>query len=122
MRASPAYLAAHGRPATPADLARHECLLYSYASAGAVRTFSGVSGEEILRVGGRIACNNGDAIRARVIARLGVVARWTMGPKINPLKIRFHSGLARDWRPKVLAENEGYLSLRRSGLRTRIAS
>ncbi len=73
--ASPAYLAAHGRPKTPADLAQHECLLYSYASAGAVWTFSGVGGEETVRVGGRVACNNGDAIRAMAIAGLGVVAQ-----------------------------------------------
>jgi len=73
--ASPAYLAAHGRPKTPADLAQHECLLYSYATAGAVWTFSGVSGEESVRVGGRVACNNGDAICAMAIAGLGVVAQ-----------------------------------------------
>ncbi|MGA8172292.1 MAG: LysR family transcriptional regulator [Methylocystis sp.] len=73
--ASPAYLAAHGAPKTPADLAKHECLLYSYASAGAVWTFSGVSGEETVRVGGRVACNNGDAICAMAIAGLGVVAQ-----------------------------------------------
>jgi DNA-binding transcriptional LysR family regulator len=73
--ASPAYLAAHGRPKTPADLAQHECLLYSYATAGAVWTFSGVSGEESVRVGGRVACNNGDAICAMAIAGLGVVTQ-----------------------------------------------
>jgi DNA-binding transcriptional LysR family regulator len=73
--ASPAYFAAHGRPKTPADLAQHECLLYSYASAGAVWTFSGASGEETVRVGGRVACNNGDAICAMAIAALGVVAQ-----------------------------------------------
>ena len=37
-------------------------MLYSYASAGAVWTFSGVNGEETVRVRGRVACNNGDAI------------------------------------------------------------
>jgi DNA-binding transcriptional LysR family regulator len=73
--ASAAYLAANGRPKTPADLAQHECLLYSYASAGAIWTFSGVSGEETVRVGGRVVCNNGDAICAMAIAGLGVVAQ-----------------------------------------------
>ena len=37
--ASPGYLAARGRPMKPADLAHYECILYSYASAGAVWTF-----------------------------------------------------------------------------------
>jgi len=60
--ASPGYLAARGRPMKPADLADHECILYSYASAGAVWTFLGPNREETVRVRGRVACNNGDAI------------------------------------------------------------
>ncbi len=71
--ASPIYLAARGRPATPADLARHECLLYSYARAGAVWTFPGPKGEETVRVGGRVVCNNGEAISRMAINGLGVV-------------------------------------------------
>ncbi len=71
--ASPDYLAAHGRPRKPADLANHECVLYSYASAGAVWTFSGRDGEETVRVGGRVACNNGEAICAMAIKGLGVI-------------------------------------------------
>jgi len=71
--ASPDYLAAYGRPHKPADLADHECVLYSYASAGAVWTFSGPQGEETVRVGGRVACNNGEAICAMAIKGLGVI-------------------------------------------------
>ncbi len=71
--ASPDYLAAHGRPGKPADLANHECVLYSYASAGAVWTFSGSEGQENVRVGGRVACNNGEAICAMAIKGLGVI-------------------------------------------------
>lgn len=71
--ASPDYLAARGRPLTPADLSDHECVLYSYASAGALWTFSGPNGAENVRVSGRVACNNGDAICRMAIDGLGVV-------------------------------------------------
>ncbi len=71
--ASPSYLAAHGRPTTPADLSRHQCLIFSYASMGAVWTFTGPLGEEIVRVGGRILCNNGEALSRMAADGCGIV-------------------------------------------------
>lgn len=68
--AAPTYLAAHGRPQKPDDLAAHNCLRYSYVSAwsfmvdGKAATISGP---------GTIACNNGDALCEMAIAGLGVV-------------------------------------------------
>lgn len=70
--ASPDYLARHGRPRAPADLLGHECLHYSYASGGNVWTFHGPQGEESLRMLGRIACNNGDALGQFAAAGAGV--------------------------------------------------
>jgi DNA-binding transcriptional LysR family regulator len=71
--ASPGYLAAHGRPLKPADLADHECILYSYASAGAAWTFLGPKREETVRVRGRVTCNNGDAISHMATKGQGVI-------------------------------------------------
>jgi DNA-binding transcriptional LysR family regulator len=73
--ASPAYLAARGRPEIPADLSRHDCLLYAYASAGDLWTFTGSAGEESVRVAGRVRCNNGDAICRMAIEGLGIIAQ-----------------------------------------------
>jgi DNA-binding transcriptional LysR family regulator len=73
--AAPSYLSARGRPQTPSDLADHECVLYSYASAGAVWNFTGPAGRESVRVGGRVVCNNGEAISNIAIAGLGVIAQ-----------------------------------------------
>jgi DNA-binding transcriptional LysR family regulator len=70
--ASPAYLAAHGRPKVPADLSRHQCLLYSYASSGAAWTFSGPNGTETARVSGRVLSNNGEALCRMAVAGFGV--------------------------------------------------
>ena len=41
----PAYLARHGEPRTPEDLAQHPCLLYQYASQRDVWTFDGPDGQ-----------------------------------------------------------------------------
>jgi DNA-binding transcriptional LysR family regulator len=71
--ASPAYLKAHGRPQRPEDLARHECVHYSYASAGVLWTFRTDDGETTVRVGGKTTCNNGAAICNMAIQGLGVV-------------------------------------------------
>jgi len=73
--AAPAYLAARGRPATPPELTRHDCLLYSYASAGDVWTFEGPRGAESVRVSGRVLCNNGDAMCRMAAEGLGLVAQ-----------------------------------------------
>ena len=73
--AAPSYLAVRGRPQSLTDLANHECVLYSFASAGAVWNFVGPSGAESVRVGGRVICNNGEAIRNVGIAGLGVIAQ-----------------------------------------------
>ncbi len=72
--ASPIYLSSHGRPEVPAELSQHDCVLYSYASAGDTWTFSGPKGEQSVRVGGSVVCNNGDAICRMAIEGLGVVA------------------------------------------------
>ncbi|MEX2642453.1 MAG: LysR family transcriptional regulator [Acetobacterales bacterium] len=67
--AAPAYLAAQGRPAAPADLAAHDCL--AYAGTGNWR-FAGPDGEVTVPVHGRLRANNGDALRAATLGGLGV--------------------------------------------------
>jgi DNA-binding transcriptional LysR family regulator len=71
--ASPAYLAAAGAPHAPDDLARCNCLGYSYRRQPDGWQFS--RGEERLtvRARGNLQANNGDALRAAACAGLGVV-------------------------------------------------
>src|SRR5512132_3687854 len=45
--ASPAYLAQHGEPETPEDLASHNCLLYAYLATANVWRFLAPDGREI---------------------------------------------------------------------------
>ena len=71
--ASPAYLAEHGTPATPAELADHDCLHYSYYSDGRLWRFRDGGGREAaLEIGGRVEMNNGDALAALAEAGQGL--------------------------------------------------
>ena len=71
--AAPAYLAAHGAPARPAELARHAVIGYSLFAAGDTWSFSGPGGEEAVKVQPRMRANNGDTCRAAALAGLGII-------------------------------------------------
>ncbi len=70
--ASPAYLARHGLPNTPADIAGHEVIGYTHMSNAQLWQFR--QGGHLVSppVRGRLTLNNGEAIRDMAIAGLGV--------------------------------------------------
>jgi DNA-binding transcriptional LysR family regulator len=71
--ASPAYLAQHGRPTHPMDLADHACLGYTYLSTPGVWHFSNAAGETAsVRPTGPLRANNGDAVLPALLAGLGI--------------------------------------------------
>jgi DNA-binding transcriptional LysR family regulator len=69
--ASPDYLANHGRPKTPADLAGHECLIYTGSTSP---DWHFQSGKRTLAVrpAGRLRSDNGTSIADWAIAGLGI--------------------------------------------------
>lgn len=71
--AAPTYLAAHGHPQQPEDLAAHECLGYSYWSGGDAWQLRGPRGEVPVVVRGGVRANNGDVLREAAIAGLGII-------------------------------------------------
>lgn len=72
--AAPDYLKRRGIPQTPKDLAEHECLEYTYASNPREWHFSTADGRsEVVRVSGRLLCNNGDILRTAALAGTGIV-------------------------------------------------
>jgi DNA-binding transcriptional LysR family regulator len=72
--AAPAYLERRGVPRTPADLASHDCLLYSYLSTGEEWRFFDPGGRPVgVRIAGPMRANNGDALRHAARAGLGIV-------------------------------------------------
>jgi DNA-binding transcriptional LysR family regulator len=71
--ASSTYLAARGTPATPADLAAHDCIGYSYSPQRQEWRFCEPDGREHpVAVTGRLSLNNGDAIRAAALRDAGL--------------------------------------------------
>jgi DNA-binding transcriptional LysR family regulator len=72
--AAPSYLKRHGTPKTPADLAIHACIGYSYAATGDEWHFTGKGGKpEIVKTRAVMHTNNGDTMRAAAIAGHGIM-------------------------------------------------
>ncbi len=72
--ATPDYWKTHGTPGKPADLAGHNCLIYSYLSNKNQWLFQGPGGDFTVKVSGNIQANNGDALKAAALAGAGVFA------------------------------------------------
>lgn len=71
--ASPAYVEKHGAPATPEEVAEHECLLYSHAFDNNTWQFTGQDGHtERIAVTGRYKVNSSIALRRAVLGGLGI--------------------------------------------------
>ena len=84
--ASPQYLAEHGAPTTPEDLARHNCFTYEYVSPRHVWRFRDRSGaERAVRVSGRLHSNNGDLLAEVAVRGGGIVFEpaFIVGPEVR---------------------------------------
>lgn len=68
--AAPSYLRARGEPRTPADLAAHNCLRYTYRSPNWL--FERDGHEVAVTVHGDFECNVGDALREAALAGRGI--------------------------------------------------
>ncbi|MBS0325969.1 MAG: LysR family transcriptional regulator [Proteobacteria bacterium] len=71
--ASPAYLAKHGKPESPEDLALHNCLVYPHPVHQGGWHF--IRGGEVRRIAvcGTLRANNGEALVSAAIDGLGIV-------------------------------------------------
>lgn len=71
--ASPRYLAAHGTPATPKDLADHDCLTQSHSGPHLIWRLQGPDGREReIAVEGRLRASTMQALRKAAVAGLGI--------------------------------------------------
>jgi len=59
---SPAYFAKHGRPCTPAELAQHNCLGYTYTRSGNEWPLNGPDGPVNIPVRGSLRANHGEVL------------------------------------------------------------
>ena len=85
---APAYFEQHGRPEHPAELAKHNCLVYTYRAARNdwpfVRQDDEAAGAEIVHVDGNLETNNAEALHVAALAGLGVglFPLWLVGPDL----------------------------------------
>jgi len=75
---APAYLARHGVPATPADLAGHDCINYRYPGSGALRDWDfrepGKEGRHFVgAVNGRLTTNDDEGMTRMALQGLGLI-------------------------------------------------
>ena len=82
---TPAYFAACGEPATPADLARHQSVVYMQRGGGDAWTFRRGDAEAPVTLQGRVRSSAAEAIRAAVLADLGlaVATSWMFAPELK---------------------------------------
>lgn len=82
--ASPGYLAAHGTPEHPAELADHAVIAYSYWSGRDEWSFDGPQGEQRVSTQPCIRTNSGDTCRAAALAHQGVILQpaFLVGPDL----------------------------------------
>jgi DNA-binding transcriptional LysR family regulator len=69
---SPEYLAAHGEPSSPEELARHECLRYAYNPEHDKWRLRGSDGEIAVAVSGRLRANSGHHLVVAACRGLGL--------------------------------------------------
>ncbi|MBG6221553.1 MULTISPECIES: LysR family transcriptional regulator [unclassified Janthinobacterium] len=71
--ASPAYLARHGHPATPQDLAQHNCLMYTAGDKPAEWLFTDAGGSvHKVAVRGSLQANTSIALREAAVGGMGI--------------------------------------------------
>ena len=89
--AAPAYLAQHGEPETPEDLAAHNCLIYSYLSTANVWRFTAPDGREIpIAVNGTFRINNGIVLGEAAAAGHGILLTpsFYVGPLLRDGRLK----------------------------------
>lgn len=95
--ASPGYLAKHGEPQHPGELAQHQCLIYTGVANMNEWTYQENGKSDIVvRVAGAFRSNSSEAIRQAVCEGLGIsyATQWIYGDdvragRIKPILTRF---------------------------------
>ncbi len=70
--ATPAYLARHGEPRDPTELAGHHCIVYTGMAKGQRWVFESEQGRQVVEVAGSLAMDSADAVYGAVLAGVGI--------------------------------------------------
>lgn len=87
---APDYFHRRGSPASPDDLAAHDCLRYAYAAEFDRWRFEHDGKHHDVRVKGPFSANNGDALRVAALAGKGIILQPTfiVGDDIRAGRLR----------------------------------
>lgn len=93
---TPAYFEKHAEPACPADLGRHQAIVYSLGG-GSHWQFKKNNDEQPVTISGRIRVNAAEGLRAAVLAHQGltIASQWMFAPELANGSVR---EVMRDWR------------------------
>jgi DNA-binding transcriptional LysR family regulator len=116
--AAPEYLARHGEPAQPADLADHECIIFTRGVSPEQWQFSGAEGLIPVPVSGRLRADSIEAVMEAAIAGVGIalLPTWMVGETLRHGQLR---AILQAWQPKRRSISLVYPSRRFLAPRTR---
>lgn len=109
LAAAPAYLAEHGAPTEPQDLARHNCLAYSYFGKS-VWILAGADGVTVeVPVGGSLSSNESMALLAAAGEGAGIAMqpRFVVRPLVEAGRL---VQVLPEWQPQALGIHAIYTS------------
>ena len=88
--ASPAYLAAHGEPTSPRELAQHQCIVIRENTAFHTWRLGDGRQTETVKVRGALACNHGEVAVDWALAGHGLILRseWDVAPYLRSGALR----------------------------------
>jgi DNA-binding transcriptional LysR family regulator len=87
---TPAYFDEAGVPATPADLASHQAIVYEQRGGGTAWSFRRGNAETAVVVNGRLRVTAAEGVRAAVLADMGVAvaSEWMFAPELASGEVR----------------------------------
>lgn len=87
---TPAYFARAGVPENPADLSRHEAIVYGRAGGGNAWMFRRGTTESSVALTGRLKVNAAEGVRVAVLADMGiaVASEWMFEPELKDGSVR----------------------------------
>jgi DNA-binding transcriptional LysR family regulator len=83
--ASPGYLARRGVPSTPADLLKHDGIIYGQSSGGQEWLFRRGTSETSVHIQTRLTLSAAEGVREAVLAGQGfaISSRWMFAPELE---------------------------------------
>lgn len=87
---TPAYFAGAGTPQTPADLSRHQAIVYLQRGGRESWTFSRNGSEVAVVVSGRVRVSAAEGIRTAVLSDMGIAiaSQWMFAPELAQGKVQ----------------------------------